>query len=230
MSIASPPDLMRLHVEALFTQDPSGSLLQVNEPGGAPAPRFFLGITSNGSVRCYRHDVDDDIRRSLDMESRRDFALAVPVRSERYEHILSRAAPVRRTWTGPAFNFPETLTDCPDAVPIDSSNSVLLRDFFGGWIEDVDTCRPMFAVIVDGRAVALCASVRRTTAAHEAGVETAAPYRGAGFGGRAVSAWASSVRAMARVPLYSTSWNNDASRAVARKLGLIQFGNDLHIT
>lgn len=36
-------DLMRLHVEALFTRDAAGRLLVVNEPTGAAAPRFFWG-------------------------------------------------------------------------------------------------------------------------------------------------------------------------------------------
>ena len=221
---------MHLHVEALFTHDASGSLLRVNEPDGPPAPRFFLGVTRGGAVRRYRHDVGDDLRRELEAALPGALEVDVPHSTERYERILSRAAPVQRTWTGPAFSFPDALPASRDAVAIDSSKASLLADFFSDWIGDVESCQPMLAIVVDGRAVALCSSVRRTAAAHEAGVETAAAYRGRGFAGRAVSAWASSVRAMARVPLYSTSWSNEPSRSVARKLGLIQFGNDLHLT
>ena len=170
------------------------------------------------------------MRRELEAESLHEHAMDGPLMPEPYEQILCRAAPVLRTWTGPAFSLPVTLPKSPDAIPIDSSNASLLRELFAGWIDDVDTCQPMLAIVVDGRAVSLCCSVRRSTAAHEAGVETAPPFRGGGLAGRAVSAWASSVRAMGRVPLYSTSWSNEASRTVARKLGLIQFGNDLHVT
>jgi predicted GNAT family acetyltransferase len=88
----------------------------------------------------------------------------------------------------------------------------------------------MFALVVDGRAVAVCCTVRQTSEAHEAGVETVPAFRGCGYAAQVVTAWASAVRERGQVPLYSTSWQNEASRAVARKLGLIQFGNDLHIT
>jgi hypothetical protein len=45
-----------------------------------------------------------------------------------------------------------------------------------------------------------------------------------------VAAWAKAVYDMARVPLYSTSWDNEPSRALAKRLGLIQYGVDLHFT
>ena len=37
------------------------------------------------------------------------------------------------------------------------------------------------------------------------------------------------VRAMGRLPLYSTSWGNTASQAVARRLGAVQYAVDLSI-
>ncbi|HVG44817.1 MAG TPA: GNAT family N-acetyltransferase [Longimicrobium sp.] len=86
------------------------------------------------------------------------------------------------------------------------------------------------AVVEDGRAVAVCSSVRITDAAREAGVETAPGFRGRGHAARAVAAWAVAVRRMGAIPLYSTSWSNAASQGVARKLGLRMFGADLHIT
>jgi predicted GNAT family acetyltransferase len=88
----------------------------------------------------------------------------------------------------------------------------------------------MVALLDGDRAVSLCCSVRRTEDAHEAGVETAHAARGRGYALGVVAAWAAAVHAAGRFPLYSTSWENLASRAVATKLGLIQFGNDLHIT
>lgn len=61
-------------------------------------------------------------------------------------------------------------------------------------------------------------------------METHSDFRGRGYAARAVNTWARLVREMDRVLLYSTSWENTSSRALARSLGLIQFGSELHVT
>jgi len=60
-------------------------------------------------------------------------------------------------------------------------------------------------------------------------VVTVEAFRGRGFASAVVAAWANAVRESDRVPLYSTSWENAASRAVATKLGLTLYGADLWI-
>jgi hypothetical protein len=79
---------------------------------------------------------------------------------------------------------------------------------------------PMMAVVVDGHAVSACFCARRSIGAAEAGLETALAFRGRGHAARVTTAWAGAVRASGRTPLYSTSWTNASSLAVARKLGL----------
>lgn len=226
-------ELMRLHVKALFTHDSAGNLLRVNDPGAADAPRFFLGCTAEGAVIRFRSDVDNDKRRELKAAVRDDIAqdaLDRPLNPSRFEAILSRSGPIKNTWLGPAFSFPSAFSTSSNAVLLTNENVGLLDPYLRGWMPDTQTCYPMFASIVDGHAVAVCGTVRRTNEACEAGVETDAEFRGRGHAGRVVTAWAQAVRASGLIPLYSTSWQNEASRAVARKLGLVQFGNDLHIT
>ena len=227
-------ELMQLHVETLFTHDAAGDLVRVNEPSGAPAPRFFFGSTVDGSVLRFRYDVDLELRRELERaaeaEVRQSRGVDSPADAARYEEILARAAPARSTWAGPAFSFPGELPAVTGPVLVTEANAELLRLHLQAWVPDVPLGQPMVALPVDGRAVAICGSVRRSGRAHEAGVETASPYRGRGYAAQVVAAWARAVRDTGRIPLYSTSWRNEASRAVARKLALIQFGSDLHIT
>ena len=226
-------EFLRAHVGALFTQDDAGCLIRVNEPGGKPAPRFFLGQTTEGSEWWFRADLTADTIHSLEAA-----CAAVPTllhaepspdRLAPFRAILERSAPVQATWAGPVFRFPDRPAEAPSSVRITRANAELLTPYLESWSDDVARGQTLYAVVIGRKAVSVCASVRES-AAHEAGVETAPAFRGNGYAARAVSAWAAAVRQMNRVPLYSTSWTNTASLAVARKLNLVQFAADLHFT
>ncbi len=89
---------------------------------------------------------------------------------------------------------------------------------------DLDATEPWMTMIVNGAAVTTCYSVRLTDRAAEARVDTLEGHRGRGYATSVVAAWAVAVRQTGRIPLYGTSWDNHASQAVARKIGLIQYG------
>jgi predicted GNAT family acetyltransferase len=84
-------------------------------------------------------------------------------------------------------------------------------------------------IVVDGHPVSVCHCARRSDVAAEAGVATAPACRGRGYAARVTAAWALAIRASGHVPLYSTSWMNAASLAVARKLGLVVYASDWSI-
>ncbi|MES1050789.1 GNAT family N-acetyltransferase [Bacillus thuringiensis] len=90
--------------------------------------------------------------------------------------------------------------------------------------------KPYFAIVKNEKGVSVCCSARRTPVAAEISVETLAEFQGNGYGTDGVTAWAISIQEEKSIPLYSTSWNNYASQAVARKLKLINYGMNLHIT
>ena len=97
----------------------------------------------------------------------------------------------------------------------------LLERHFRGWTADeIPERSPIMAIMKDGAAISVCFCARRSATAAEAGVETAERFRGRGLGARVTAAWARAIEATGRVPIYSTSWTNSASLALARKLSL----------
>ena len=58
--------LLQIQVEALFTHDARGRIRDVNEPGGARAPRFFFGRSREGNIWRCRDDLVDVTGRTLD--------------------------------------------------------------------------------------------------------------------------------------------------------------------
>ncbi|HEX7175713.1 MAG TPA: GNAT family N-acetyltransferase [Pyrinomonadaceae bacterium] len=149
---------------------------------------------------------------------------------EAYVRLLETHAPVHRQWAGPAYRFTEYLEPSRPLLAITETNAEMLRGGFEELIAELPECQPFVAVVEDGMAVSVCRSVRITSAAHEAGVETLPDFRGKGYAKDAVAGWARLVRSVGATPLYSTSWENTASQALAKKSRLVLYGSDFHVT
>ena len=225
---------MRLHIEALYTHDHRSRIRSVNEPGGDVAPRFFFGRTNAGNLRRFRTDLPDELAVELeklcDEEPETEELSRAPMHQAQYIRLLTSHAPIERLWAGPAYWFSTDVVPSAQPVEINESSADLLQGGLEDWLEDVSHRRPFMAMVEDGHAVSVCASVRITHAAHEAGVETLPAYRRKGHAANVVAGWANAVRKLRAIPLYSTSWDNTASRNVAARLGLSMLGVDFHIT
>ncbi len=227
-------DLMKQHVRALFTHDERGRLRLVNEPGGTQAARFFLGRTAEGNIWRFRFDLPESLAEQLEalcLAEPTPCALRQePARLAEYLRLLETDSPVQNFWTGPAYVFPDqAIQPSREAVMVTGENASVLNGGFDEWLSDVQHRCPFLAVLHEGRAVSVCCSVRITSEAHEAGVETLKGYRGRGYATDVVAHWGAEVRRMGCTPLYSTSWENASSQRVAQRLGLRQYGVTLHV-
>ena len=172
-----------------------------------------------------------------------------PERMEPFRRALRERAAIRIEWSGPAYAFPDIAAVVaaserhaaagPPVIAVDRTNESVLEQHFPDEIAELELRQPCFAVVDAGSAVSLCYAARplespsgnfESCAASEAGVVTVEGHRGRGCAPRVVAAWAAAVAARGGLPLYSTSWKNRASRAVAQKLGLVWYAEDVHLT
>src|SRR5262245_51474239 len=174
---------MRLHLDALYTRDANGYLLHVNEPGAKPAPRLFLGRTTDGhllSVGADAATLAAQARALMEAEPILEPLAPQPRCRDALEGLLACEAPVQRVWTGPAYCIDaNSLPNATDAIRVTADTDLLQT--FSEWRDEVPFRQPFCVVVENDRAVALCCSVRITTLAHEAGVETLPEHRGRGF-------------------------------------------------
>ncbi|MGE7891104.1 GNAT family N-acetyltransferase [Bacillus cereus] len=220
-------DLIAIQVEVLFVHSPVGKMKCVNEKGNPKAPRFFLGRTREGSITRYHCNVDDKTISKIEKlirEPSNHIGIAKII------NVLNEERTVENIWMGPAFMLPNNLHKPTRTIQITEKNKELLRENFSNLIEQMEWRQPYFAIVQNEKVVSICCSARSTPVAAEASVETLAEFQGNGYGTDVVTAWAISIQEEKRIPLYSTSWDNYASQAVARKLKLINYGMNLHIT
>ncbi|MEZ4615428.1 MAG: GNAT family N-acetyltransferase [Caldilineaceae bacterium] len=228
----SAPALMTLHGETLFRHDENGRLSAINEPGFPDPPRFWMGRTLQGNqwrlhhalpaetvaavtALCQAEPVTQDLRQP-------------PQNTAAIKAALGHHAPIHSDYRGPAYWVPEDAGTSQQATMITTANAELLRRHFADLLEPdaYHTIGPVAAVVVDGHAVSVCFCSRIPGRATEAGVNTHPDYRGRGYATAAVAGWAAALYQQNCLPLYSTSWDNLASQAVARKLGMVGYGED----
>jgi len=225
--------LLQLHIDALFRHDASGRILTTNETDGTRAPRLFLGRTTAGNLWRFRDDLPTDLVRELDAilakEPITDDLRHPPACLTDVSQLLGNHAPIVSIDQGPAWYFPDEVTAPYGVIAVPPAPREQLREHFPYLATDLEHRQPCRAVVRDGAAVSVCFSSRTTGDAAEAGLNTVEAFRRRGYATAVTAAWALAVRRSGRIPLYSTSWDNLASRAVARRLGLILYGADCSI-
>lgn len=234
----SEASLATLALDALYARDELGRLLHPRNPHRA-APRLHFTRTTSGNHWCFGTALPEDLVARIE-----PLLAAEPVEADatRWEHheptcltevraVLAAHRPLEREYRGPAFTFPASVAVSHVAVevlkePRGTSTAAELA-----WVaEAVPDDQPLVvARDAEGRVVAQCHSARRSESAAHAGVETALDARRAGLGAGVVARWASEVRALGLVPFYGTWWENEASRALAARLGLEMFAEDWHV-
>jgi hypothetical protein len=88
---------------------------------------------------------------------------------------------------GPAYRVPVEATPPTHVVRITRENAELLRGGFEWQIARIDNEQPCLAMLCRRQAVSICRSVRLTSRAHEAGVETLNAFRGRGYASKVVA-------------------------------------------
>ena len=153
-----------------------------------------------------------------------------PPNVDAYRAVLARSTPIIREYRGPVFAFPDQLPDRSRAVLVTSEDRSSLEEHFDWALEEWDDIQPLTVATEDGVAVSICHSPASSERASEAGVFTIEAARGRGYAADVVTSWARVLRAAGHLPMYSTTWENTASRRVAEKLGLTMYGEDFHLT
>jgi len=228
------PSLIELQLDVLLARDTQGRLTETRDPTPRPAPRVFLGRSGDGSVWALRQDLDATASEALRRLCAAEPRLVTPsadVPPACRDRALSLLAPIEGEYRGPAYVLPERLPSDTRAREVAADECSRWRDAFPWLADEFDAVAPVAIAFAGAQPAAICHAPRgRTARAAEAGVETIAPFRGHGLATAAVACWARAVQRSGRLALYSTSWDNAASVAIARRLSARLYGENWHLS
>lgn len=225
-------ELMEAQLEVLYQHDQQGRMLRINEPNGGNAPMFAMGRSRQGNLWRFRYDLPDSLVADLDAICQReplssDLRLPAACYNELIDR-LSSFARLRSIWRGPCYVFEQPIVPPAEPILLTAETLSVLEEHLPDWLDLSFDASP-YVILNSGSAVAICYSSRVGERVCEAGVETAPAFRNRGYARAVVRAWAAAIQASGRTPLYSTSWMNRASQALAQGLGLRLYGENLSI-
>lgn len=229
--------LLDQHARVLFEFDGHGRITRINESDPeTEAPLVFVARGKDENLVLFRQDVPAEVvaevNQVVDGFEPWDGGQCDPQIFEPVRRILSGLKSELEESHGPAFRFSEVgaFRGGVETLAITEANSDLLVQNFPYTKSVLAERSPVVGVERDGALVAACYSARHSATAAEAGVATVESHRGQGLAVAVVSAWAAATQAAGMTPLYSTSWQNEASLAVARKLGLEAYADTFSLT
>lgn len=235
-TLSSVTQLLTHHRHSLFCHTIEGRLQSINEQGYPAPPRFWMGRTAVGNQWAVRHDLSTQTVEALDTLCHAETPatdLRQPAeQADAIKALLSTEAPIRHEYQGPAYWLPKPTVISPQTTQITTANAALLHRHFADLLEPYPyhEIGPVTAVVEAGSAVAVAFCARIPGQAVEAGVNTHPDFRRRGYAAAVVAAWAQAVYESGCLPLYSTSWDNLASQAVALRVGAVWYGEDWSIS
>ena len=227
-----------LHLAALYKTQTNNAGIErihaVNQWDGGPVPVFHYAWSKEESVCRLRADVTQALAQELqtyfEKEDHSRDCFAGPEFAEAYKDLIGRDFRIQNIWHGVAYwrTEPVVLSSQRTRVLAPEDAEMLQADL-EPWRPDLAHRAPFVVAHNTEQAISVCASVRITPQAHEAGVETMHAYRRGGYGDAAVRRWTNEVLALGAIPLYSTSKDNTASQRLARRVGYSEIGYEFYI-
>ena len=228
-SMKSFADLIRLQMRLEYGLDESGLLTP--RADSTEQSWFTCYQGRSGTMRFYRRELPGDLRERL-----ASLADDVPFEDRAAVEVILGERLGEDRWIG-------RTAVVPGGDPVSGSSSARLlerRDLkiVGGPIlaisadnlaamsrseADPGGGRPVAGAFVRGQLVSICESVRENEEAAEAWVRTLPDFRREGFARRVVAIWATAISERGKVPFYSYSEDNRASRALLQRLGGHEF-------
>ena len=227
-------DRLDQHVRSLYVHNQADDIIAINQWDGGTVPFFHYTWWRDGYIYRFREDLPADLRDEFRaMFASEDLSrdcFSAPRHAEACAQHLATFGQINTTWHGLAFYRMEPLTlSVQPTKSIGADAESMLNGDLAPWRPDLEHRSPFVVALEDSEAAAVCASVRITDAAHQAGLETKPSQRRRGYGSAAVRRWTNEVLDLGALPIYSTSRQNLASQKLAKALGYQLFAYDFYI-